>query len=348
MNPLTTDIQHDTTGRLESWVRNNFKVPEWADGMDKTASPELPPSAYAYPEVRLFPVDSKSNTWWSSLAFGRMLGKQEFTDAAMDKVAGNLKTAMAFWGITPSSFEAVTEPEMPKEAGHVFTLNMNINGCPAETVLCTEADEFIKAAGWLVTEGRRRYPYDCRKEAARDMLRDAYASELDDALKIELEKTAGYGAVSRASMTCMLDILSRGLDKLGYAEFKGMLDNTIRKCPDLTVGPDLEKTASVIDSVHRALRVMKKAEGVNLPPLEETLNIQTRTMLEKAGASFVLFPDGRLIDDEEFEKCSERILQYVNTVLHKEATPESLRDVVENLNDAESAEFTEALAALGL
>jgi hypothetical protein len=345
-----TDIRSDSTGRLEAWVRDNFEVPAWADGADKEAelAPDLPATAFAWPEARRFPVDSRASAWWSAVSLGRMSADPLAPRQAVEKVAENLAEAMKFWGISKDEFRTIDKSVAEKAAELEFDLVLSSGGETLDTVQCRSMGEFAKTAEWLTTVGREAYPYECRRDAARSMLASGHAQKLDEPLRVQLEKTACHGAVSRASMINMLDILSKGLDKQGLAEYDGMLEDARKSCPAIVAGAELDKTAAMLDGVHRALRELGANEGLRLPPLEEQLNIQTPTMLEKAGQSFVVFPDGRFVDDEEFDKNAGRILEYVNGVLEKGATRETLRDVVEALDAEESCEFTEALSAMGI
>lgn len=337
------DQTSDKAGNGKKWIEGVFAVPQYAAiPFEKTA--ELSNAGYAWPEAKLFPIDSKENTWWSAayLAYAK---QQKTLPAVIEKVASNIKKAMTLWEIDPSDFvEKTAETKTP-----VTTVIMKYNDTILHEIPVYDSTGFEKLASWLAVN-KVNYPYSVRRDTARQLLAcpETLTKDMAEDTRIALEKTAGYAVSTRGNMIKIMDILTKGLEKVGLQELIPNIEK-VSELPELISGQSFSKVAELFDATHRILKARSCPNMVNMDVVENLLAEHTMTSLNKEAAKFVELPDGTFITNTQLEKTADSIISILTDVLNKEAVnKDNLKDTLDKLTDDEAVIFSEAVRKMKL
>jgi len=248
------DFLHDTNLAELSEIANMYVIPDFVKSEavpEKTASAELPETAFAWPAEKLFPVTSKAHTWLSVAYLDKHasnIGKDE-----KEHILDNLAVSMKFWGITTDDFQTMMHKKA-SETTKGFPLHYRFCGSTHATVHVNSAEEIDKVASSLV-ESRTEMPWLMRADVALQALNAASSigCDLQDSTKQSLQKTAGFCIASSKKLT--QDLLYREALYANHGR-----EDLVEKVASLrseyankeSILPlEFQKIASVLDSLDR-------------------------------------------------------------------------------------------------
>jgi hypothetical protein len=168
-----------------------FGLPEFvkeAAQADADTVRDLPATAFAWPERRMFPVHTKADTWQSAAYFQKF--GSDIENVHRTSIEANLKSACELWKIDMPA-PVIQKTSAKGQTGYV--IRYPLSGQSACTVGVETAEDMLKVACDVTTAGK--YPYGVRKSvavsilASPDDLRSSIVPEMD----VELHKIAGYG-----------------------------------------------------------------------------------------------------------------------------------------------------------
>ena len=283
------DILHDNSHKTWYQIGTQYEkqIPEFvmnATLPEKEAVDQLPNSAFADDNSRVFPIDSPAATWLSAAYFAKNAAAAGYSVGMCQYIEGRLMKAAQAFGIGDSVtaiVSAIKQPPEEKQAADVAENYGWVSGTGRKYPMFDATG--VKRAASYFMENRFNYPPVMRKTIAGNIMRKAaeYGVVVDDTVR----KEAGQGLPRRD--TLMQELLDRArLAK--SAEASVAIGNLVESLA--TVGPDelmtqLDKIAEVIDMLDQSEGFDKQYGKRMLSPAEFIYDIDPKVaeaMLEDA------------------------------------------------------------------
>lgn len=252
---------------------------------------------FADSKNRVFPTQSKADTWLSTMYFEKFAKEEYNDDKLREKVAGKLRDMCSFWGIEYP--QAIAQE---KQACPQVMIEYRYDGIPQQTLVVENAAQFQKAAEF-VTQSPDKLPWEMRREAARQILdkQGTFSDAIGGGLLADLHKTAGYGvgAVNEVvhEVRKRQAYLSKMQGKEGSLQLEPLAELANEASQAGIVEPDaLDKIAAALDAVDKTLGLSVKY-GHDLCPPEDVLfsfNAMDADLLAKEA---VALPSGHTVAD---------------------------------------------------
>lgn len=254
------------------WVLPDF-VKTAAESTTETVQ-DLPLTAFAWPESRLFPVHTRADTWLSTAYFNKFAA--DIPEVHRPGIAKALATAAEFWGVDP------LQPQTQKQAAAVptYTIEYPLSGSVC-SVGVSSAEEMLKVACDITTSGK--YPYGVRRSvavsilAAPECLRESLVPEIDT----ELHKLAGYGVGTVDQALTAIRQREIATEKsfppisAGLKEASAMVQKAA-SAEGLLSAALLEKLGSMLDAVDRFSGLYTRYDKTFQPPEQQLFSITLR------------------------------------------------------------------------
>jgi len=290
------DRTSDTNNSELYKIRERLDMPEFVKcaSLDTKPITELPSASFADPATRTFPINTKAETWLSAAYFAK-----QASEGSAD-VRQRLADAVEFWGIENSPLTKESTCFVEKQAAKTETIHFRTDTFEGESVTVSEPDHLLKLAS-LVTKHPERFPWQMRKQAARQILgvAERMGLEFSEDTEVTLEKTAGYGIGSakaalqaiahrRANVAKSFPGFVERLDELsGFVKqastSKGIL------APEFT-----DKVAGVLDAVDRMSHLSARYNDVFTAP-ERHLFVHTVNQHNMVKEAALTLPGGQVI-----------------------------------------------------
>ena len=349
----------DTTLRGLNAVQNVFVIPDFVKEAEATSpetARELRPDQFADPDGRLFPIQTKADTWFSVAYLTNQLtdktAEQSIYRNRIPGIQSRLKDAVMFWGLE-KSFSPVSMPD--KEAAEVkpvIELQFKVGHDVKATVPVLNFTQFKEAAEELV-KLRHSYPYMTRREVARQILdgREKFTDKLAEDTVDALQKTAGlqFGELSEVTRS----LRERGAwyerNKSTYAvdTCKALLKESESAvgAGNALMHDAMDKVAAVVDVLDRIAGLpIDKGYTALLPAPEEIGKGMSLGQLEKLGSAMTELPDGSVVFNHRIEEKAGEIRKWFRETRGTEL-PEGL--VTDKLAEQHPADVRILMQVLG-
>jgi hypothetical protein len=293
----------------------------------------VPSDQFAYPSLRRYPHNSKSNTYLSRLYFD--MDKTAYDKGRTALMQKSIDKAARFWGLEPQLQKTAAETE----AGKVYSIPLEVGGQVVHTVEIESQQHFKEAVEYLY-KNKTDFNYDLRRQFARGLYRAP--KELVGKIQPEhieyMEKAAGFGMNTRDNVGKVL--LGRVCLLEGrYPEYSEKLTKYAMELPSKITPAVLHKTASIIDLADRAAE-LHRMYGQGLQTPEEALFAVTEKTAAEVAAEMIPLQDGNVTSYTKLKLNKSAVdkffQEYFGEIPYSDET--GMRDVVASLprNDAEA------------
>jgi len=260
------------------------------------------------PAKRLYPINTKSNTWLSREHFRR--DKTGLPKEAAEVIESRINKAAAFWGLDESS--RVRDPE-PKHT--IFQVHIDGDHNTEKTVL--DLTGHYKQACETFYANRSAYPYETRRSFARQVMAapDDVKEPLDPTVEQGLCKMANYGSCTGKAAQKAVFRRMCYVRKKDPATF-GQLVKVAKHLGDTEglVGIDLlHKTAQILDTVDRS-NGLHVRYGRELEAPEEELFSFTEKRASHVRDEAVIMADGSICRRRELIEHKPQIDEYFTKI----------------------------------
>jgi len=281
-------------------ITRDMEMPDFvkeASLIDKDRASLLGSNLFADENRRLFPTQSKADTWVSA-AFYEKYAKAQYEEKEAARVKSRLDDMCAFWG--------VEYPQAPvyKEASSDVRISYRYDGVEQNSVTVSTKEQFEKLASFVSQgEGAVNLPWEMRRDAARQMIdkNASFANVVAGGLLTDLHKTAGYGVGSIQTVSLAIKKRQVFMQKEFGKEASDNL-NVLLELADTTevsgiVPPEsLDKIASALDAVDKVLEITYKY-GSTLTPPEDDLFTFTVLDADMLGKEAVQLSSGQTVSN---------------------------------------------------
>lgn len=271
MSNTLTDYFGDASYKGFMKIASEVELPDFVKeaSIDASELNAYGPDAFGDPAARRYPLNNRANTWVSREFFAR--DKDSYDPGRAAIIESRIQKAAELWELdTPKRRVKPETPSHVVEARHgdekVFEVEL------------TKPAHFKEAAENLMAS-KSKMTYDMRRSFARNLLAtpDEFKCELPGEVSEYLEKAAGFGMATKASLTSGImgrvvhvyrtrPDLSEGLVKMAH-EVKSM---------DYTP-TTLSKVAGMLDLVDRALDLHRYYDHGHATPEETVFAITEKT-----------------------------------------------------------------------
>ncbi len=282
------DVFNDSNHAKLLDIFERMEVPEFvkeATVHDEQDFSEVRMDMFGDPSRRMYPLNSRSNTWLSREYFKK--DRASLRKEAADAIERRIQKAAEFWKLEPSK-EKERKPETPAYVVDVRHDGKTVMNFPlASHMECKEAVEYLRG-------NRSRLTYDMRVSYARGLLTapDELRRTLSEDDELFLEKTAGFGVAlpEHVNHAIATRIAAVGRTYPFYAEKLAMAAHELK---DTELNPSiLRKVASMLDLVDRATE-MHKAYDKGLKAPEDELFSLTQKAASWMKEEIVELANGR-------------------------------------------------------
>ena len=296
---------------------------------------DLPPTAFADPDRRKYPMHSAPDTWMSYAYFAKFAAS-EYDSVTYEQVKKNLDQGCTFWRIMPPRLHLAQK-----------TAAAQVEYADDERVfqkVAVEVPADVTALAEDLVKRRANFPWAMRHKVACQLLKlaDSLKAEMPLAVKGELQKMAGLGVGSAARVQAQLDIRKTAVQD---EDVRDRITKVQKMAADMQRGGLLpgkftEKVARFADYIDRLSGMHKRYNDAIQPP--ENLfrfTLQDRDILSKTA---IRLPDGSLVSDKEAE--SPALGQLLTSLTGKQLDKAAAIDTLRKLSPRECRLVTEALA----
>jgi hypothetical protein len=282
------------------------KEAEVAEEQDFSTTPS---DQFGDPGKRLYPLNSKSNTWLSREYFKR--DKANLPKEAAEAIEARINKAAEFWGLGPAIELKYEEPAKPAHVVEVCAEGRPVFTVPVSSALeCKEAVEHLKA-------NRSKMPYEMRMTFARGILTapSSLHAQLDQADMVFLEKTAGFGVAmpEQVNYAIATRIASIGHTHPFYAEKLAITAHELKSNEELTPSI-LHKVAFMLDLVDRATD-MHRAYDRGLRAPEDDLFCITQKAAEYIETEIIELANGTNLTKTKVLENKSKINEFFKNVI---------------------------------
>lgn len=291
----------------------------------QAAADELESLAFADRQNRLFPIHTPADTWLSREYFDKFAkDEMDLTQAAL--IRENLDIACSFWNIPEQPVEL-----LQKAAEDEGTLiSYNLKGETQATARVRNQEDMDKVAVDL-SENHRRYPWEMRRDVARQLLKAGYSREGQP--MADLQKMAAYGV---GSVENAMDAVQKRIGACRnrhhgmvapLEEMQGALQKSAKNG---IISPlMLDKTAGLLDAVDRFSDLHR-----HYPAPEKDLFSVTVTHMDNFNKNAVKLPSGQTVEKQALEDFQVR--RFLRDDLGIESTEENVVEKVASLTPHKS------------
>ena len=287
------------------------------------------------PAQRLYPLNSKSNTWLSREHFGR--DKAGIPKEAAEVIDNRIRKAAEFWGLDQPIHKA-----NPEDQTTIF--HVEIDGDHNKEKQILDLTGHYKEACETFYANRSSYPYLTRRSFAQQVL--AAPSDVKEELDTDVEqglcKMANYGACTGSTARDAV-FLRMCYVKKKHPETFGQLVKVAKHLQDVEGLVDIDllhKTAILLDTVDRGHGLHVKYGRELLAP-EETLFGFTEKRASVVQNEALVMADGSILNRFELLSEKEKVDEYFTKIAG--AIPytdeDSLVDAVMKLHQSEVETF---------
>jgi len=298
----------------------------------------LPPTSFADPDRRKYPVHSAPDTWMSCAYFAKFAGS-EYDPVTLAQVNKNLDDACSFWRVMRPKIK-VFQKSAASVRKVVYRMGTQVH---AETEVADGAG-LQKLAEDLVSQ-RANYPYPMRQDAARQILK--HAAELKHPfgyeLNQDLQKLAAYAVGSYDRLLHAMRVRKAFAPTAECSEALAQVEKMAADVQNSGLLPPVftEKVARFADWVDR-FSGMHRHYGIDHQPPEDMFRytMQDGELLHK---SAVRLSDGTLISEKEAQ--APAVLTLLSNLNGREVSAGEAIPALHKLSREESRLVQRALAS---
>lgn len=241
------DVLHDSSWRQWFNIAKTYKVPEYVmnhEVMDKNAAADLDDTLFADAGKRMFPLDSKANTWLSAAYFNE---NRDNIDAEVRPIIeNNIKTAAVVWGITDEVNDVLSTRHVevsPEDDVHNYGF-IDSNG---HTYFPLFDEEGVKRASEFFDKFKDSLPTEVRSSLAKTIVKKAGDYNIE--IHTSVIRNAGIG------LPVKIDIADHLLDRAYLtkdaecATVIASMIKTVAACQPEELVENLDKLAHVIEQL---------------------------------------------------------------------------------------------------
>lgn len=304
--------------------------------MEESALGKLQSSQFAEPLLRMFPINTRAETWVSAA----YMQKQAAEGATIRKEAFDLvKEACELFDV---SFDSIRVASLEKAASNYVTIQYKDDTSVYAAVPAQEGEHLDKIASDILCVGN--HTHDIRGNVARQVLGAAATMNhfFDESTQVALEKTACYGVGSLPVVQEAISQRRLAIAKIMPHHVESMhvlskyASDSCGSDTDIVAGEVLDKIARVLDAVDRENNLhLKYGDNFRTPALQ--LCSVSVSQVDGYNNNLVKLANGRtfMLDGFSHNKTCEFLVD----VFNKEAS--DLRGTMEGL----SARQADALAS---
>lgn len=301
-----------------------------ASQLTEAEARELPVGAFACPNERTFPIDSKADTWLSWAYFCKTAA--DIPAATRESISSKLIEAATFWGITelpkPECFEK-------KAAAPRLQIRYPLNPAGDRVVDVNTPRDMLKVAADCMDYNK--YVWETRRSVARQVLAAPieYRREIPGYTLDALYKTAAYGVGPLSAAKQAIKLRKAASQwyhpkvREGLDELETLLDHSA--VHGLLGAEILDKTASVLDAVDHFTGCVARYGGTFQVPEQSLFAITAKDMADFEANSLRLSDGSYIPKEAALNDTSRFFLQSALGIPDKGAAevPKQLRELPE-------------------
>ena len=294
-------------------------------------------AAFADSTNRKFPIHTAADTWLSWAYFCKH-GQKSYGESEMSKIASKITEAAALWKVQLPRFY------FEKLAAEAVKIKYVYRGQEKAATEVHSVEELEKIAQDLLTN-RARYPYEMRRDAARQVLSAVTCFDFQFPINTErsLQKMAAYGAGTLDETLKVLQVRKIAVkDKVLSDKLAEAQDIVKEAAAQGLLRPDLlDKMASFVDAIDRLSDMHVKYNHGLQSPEEGLFSITVKDMddLHKHG---IKLSDGTLISDKEAK--SSKIRQLLENLTGQKIAADTVVGMLKELNPVQNKLVRRVLA----